>query len=66
MVGYDMDNKSDPFYPVLVSKSTNTNHLTVNTLLIGNGDTSHFVLIKSLNALLRKPNTRDTRHHCVR
>ena len=61
-----MDNKTDPLYPVLVSKSANTNHLTVNTLIIGNENTTHFVLIKSLNALLKKPNTRNTKHHCVR
>ncbi|KAL5249225.1 hypothetical protein ACHWQZ_G018174 [Mnemiopsis leidyi] len=66
VVGYDEDNDTDPFYPVLVSKSTHADHLTVNTLILGNENTSHFVLIKSINALLKKDNTKALKYHCVR
>ena len=66
VVGYDETTPSDPYYPVAISKSTNTDHLTVNVLLIGNETTTHFILIKSLNALLRKANTRTVKHYCVR
>ena len=66
VVGYDEDNDTDPFYPVLVSKSTHADHLTVNTLILGNENTSHFVLIKSINALLKKDNTHAIKYHCIR
>ena len=66
VVGYNEESKDEPFYPVLISKLTDYSLLTVNVLMIGNGATTHFVLIKSLNALLRKPNTRQTKFHCVR
>ena len=68
MVGYD-DSKeaaSEPFYPVKVSKLTDPSLLTVNVLVLTNGDTTHFVLIKSLNALLKRPNTKKTFYHCQR
>jgi hypothetical protein len=66
VVGYDEEDKQEPFYPILVSKSTNLEHLVVNVLLLGNESTTHFVLIKSLSALLRKSSTRDQKYHCVR
>ena len=65
-MGYNDEDKSEPFYPVRISKCTDPETLTVNVLLIGNDVTTHFVLIKSLNALLKKPNTRLTKYHCVR
>ena len=66
VIGYDNESKQDPFYPLVISKSTNREHLVVNVLLLENENTTHFVLIKSLNALLRKDNTRNTKHYCVR
>ena len=66
VVGYDEECKEDPYYPVSVSSSSNPDHPVVNVLLIGNERTTHFVLIKSLSALLRKDNTRLMKHHCVR
>jgi hypothetical protein len=66
VIGFDEESTTDPFYPVLISKSTDASQLTINTLIIGNGKTTHFVLIKSLNNLLRNSNTRKTKHHCVR
>ena len=66
VIGYDSEVKRDPFYPLAISKSTNTNHLVVNVLLIENENTTHFVLIKSIGALLRKNNTRKIKHYCVR
>ena len=66
VVGYDEEDKRAPFYPISVSKSTNLEHAVVNVLLLGNENTSHFVLIKSLDALLRKDSTHNQKHHCVR
>ena len=66
VVGYDEEAAPNYFYPLSISKSTETTHMTVNVLLIENETTTHFVLIKSLNALLRNGNTRNTKHHCVR
>ncbi len=65
-MGYDEQTPSDPYYPVAISKSAIPEHLTVNVLLIGNETTSHFILIKSLNALLKKNNTHAVKHYCVR
>ena len=66
VVAYDPEDKESPFYPVLVSQSTDENLPLVNVLLLGNDQSSHFVLIKSLDALLRKPNTRNQMKHCIR
>ena len=66
VVGYDDEAKIDPFYPLAISKSSNSEHSVVNVLLIENNDTTHFVLIKSLNALLRKANTRNMKYFCER
>jgi hypothetical protein len=66
VVGYDEEDKQNPFYPILVSKSTELEYPVVNVLLLGNERSTHFVLIKSLNALLRKSSTRDQKYHCVR
>ena len=66
MVGFDSECEAYPFYPISVSQSTNTEHLMINVLLIGNERTTHFVLIKSLDALLRKGNTRKRMFHCER
>ncbi len=66
VVGYDKEDTRDPFYPVQVSQSTDAALPQINVLLLGDDKTTHFVLIKSLNALLRKPNTHATKHHCVR
>ena len=66
VIGYDNEAKRDPFYPLAISKSTNADHLVVNVLMVENQNTTHFVLIKSLGALLRKKNTNKTKHYCVR
>ena len=66
MVCYDEEDKEAPFYPIMVSKSSNLDHTVVNVLLLGTEKTTHFVLIKSLNALLRNSSTRTQKHHCVR
>ena len=66
VVGYEEESKEDPYYPILVSKSTDLSNPVVNVLLLGNERTTHFVLIKSRNALLRKKNTRRVKHHCIR
>ena len=68
VVGYDDDKKAatEPFYPVRISKIEDPNKLTVNVLILTNGSTSHFVYIKSLNALLKRPRTNKTHYHCVR
>ncbi|KAL5256530.1 hypothetical protein ACHWQZ_G011693 [Mnemiopsis leidyi] len=66
VVCYDEEDKVSPFYPIMVSKSTNLDHTVVNVLLLGTEKTTHFVLIKSLNALLRSSSTRNQKHHCVR
>ena len=62
-MGYDGGDKRAPFYPISVSKSTNLVHAVVNVLFLGNENISHFVLIKSLDALLRKPSTKASLCH---
>ena len=66
MVCYDEEDKEAPFYPIMASKSINLDHTVVNVLLLGTEKTTHFVLIKSLNALLRNSSTHNQKHHCVR
>ena len=38
---------------MMVSKSTNSDHLTANKLIIGNENTTHIVLIQSLKKNLK-------------
>lgn len=66
VVGYDTECEAYPYYPISVSQSTDEEQPMINVLLIGNDYTTHYVLIKSLDALLRKKNTRDQMFHCVR
>ena len=63
MLTYD---KKDGFYPLQVSSSTDVDATVVNVLMIANDFASHFVLITSINALLMNPNTRTTKHYCMR
>ena len=55
---------SEPYYPVRVSPIDDPTLTTVNVMVLSSGDTSHFILIKSLNALLMKG--RNSKHHCQR
>ena len=66
VIGYDDESKTDPFYPAWKSESDDVEALTVNVLLIGNQTTTHFVLVKSLSALLRKPGSTNMKHFCFR
>ena len=63
MLTYD---KKAGFYPLQVSSSTDVDATVVNVLMISNDIASHFVLITSINALLMNPNTRNTKHYCMR
>ncbi len=67
-MGYDAEDEKDPFYPRQVSQQTDKTLPEINVLLLGddNDVTTHFVLIKSLSALLRKPNTNRMQHVCFR
>ena len=47
MISNDEDHTTGHFYPLKISQSTNTEHQTVNVILIENDDTMHFVLIKA-------------------
>ena len=68
MVGYDdcKEAASEPFYPARISPIDDPSMTTVNVLVLTNGDTIHFVQIKSLNALLKRSNTKKTHYHCMR
>ena len=55
---------SEPYYPVRVSPIDDPTLTTVNVMVLSSGDTTHFILIKSLNALLMKG--RNSKHHCQR
>ena len=64
VISYDEENKE--FFPVLVDQSTDPSLPVITLLLLGGEHSTHYVLVKSLNALLRPENTRTQRFHCPR
>ena len=64
VISYDEENKE--FFPVLVDQSTNPSLPVITLLLLGGEHSTHYVLVKSLDALLRPENTRTQRFHCPR
>ena len=77
VIGYDMieeESEDDDgevksasvLFPLLCSDNKDPSALVMNLLLLKNETTEHFVLITNISGFLRKSNSNNKRHHCVR